>query len=46
MALTPNAKNSAIGMAIGKELLLKGLLVKHGEDQKLTKDELAQMFDK
>jgi hypothetical protein len=46
VALTPNAKNSAIGMAVGKELLLKGLLVDHGEGRKLTEDELAQVFDK
>jgi hypothetical protein len=46
VALIPNAKNSAIGMAIGKELLLKGLLVEHGEGRKLTEDELAQVFDK
>jgi hypothetical protein len=46
VALTLNAKNSAIGMAVGKELLLKCLLVEHGEGRKLTEDELAQVFDK
>jgi hypothetical protein len=46
VALTPNAKNSAIGMVVGKELLLKGLLVKNSEGKKLTKEELAQVFDK
>jgi hypothetical protein len=46
VALIPNAKNSAIGMAIGKEFLLKGLLVEHGEGRKLTEDELAQVFDR
>jgi hypothetical protein len=46
VALTPNAKNSAIGMVVRKELLLKGLLVENGEGKKLTKEELAQVFDK
>jgi hypothetical protein len=46
VALIPNAKNSAIGMVVGKELLLKGLLVEHGEGRKPTEDELAQVFDK
>jgi hypothetical protein len=46
VALTPNAKNSAIGMAVGKELLLNGPLVKNGEGKKLTEEELAQVFDK
>jgi hypothetical protein len=46
VALTPNAKNSTIGMAVGKELLLKGLLVENNEGKKLTKEELAQVFDK
>jgi hypothetical protein len=41
--LTPNAKNSAIGMVVGKELLLKGLLDEHGE---LIEEELAQVFEK
>jgi hypothetical protein len=46
VACTPNAKSSAIRMAVGKELLLKGLLEEHGEAQKLTEDELAQVFDR
>jgi hypothetical protein len=46
VARTPNARSSAIGMAVGKEFLLKGLLDKHGEGRKLTKDELAQVFDR
>ena len=44
VALTPNAKNSAIGMAVGKELLLKGLLDESGEGKMLTEEELAQVF--
>ena len=45
VALTTNAKNNAIGLAIGKELLLKGLLFENGEGKKLTEEELAQVFD-
>ena len=41
VALTPNAKNNAIGMVVGKELLLKGLLDESGEGKKLTEEELA-----
>jgi hypothetical protein len=46
VALIPNAKNSAIGMAVWKELLLKGLLIEYGKGRKLTEDELAQVFNK
>jgi hypothetical protein len=46
VALIPNTKNNAIGMAIRKEFLLKGLLVENGEGKKLTEEELAQVFDK
>jgi hypothetical protein len=37
VALTSNAKNSTIGMAVEKKLLLKGLLDEHGKGRKLTK---------
>jgi hypothetical protein len=33
-------------MAVGKELLLKGLLDEDANGRKLTKTELAQVFDK
>ena len=46
VALTPNAKSSAIGMAVEKELLLKGILDEHSEGRKLIEEELAQIFDK
>jgi hypothetical protein len=46
VSLIPNAKNSAIGMAVGKELLLKGLLDERGEGKKLIEEELAQVFEK
>jgi hypothetical protein len=40
VALTPKAKNSAIGLAVGKELLLKGLLDESGNGRKLFEEEL------
>jgi hypothetical protein len=46
VARTLNAKISAIGMAVGRELLLKGLLDEGANGQKLTETELAQIFDK
>jgi hypothetical protein len=46
VALTPNAKNSAIGLAVGKELLLRGLLDESGEGKKLIEEELAQVFER
>ena len=46
MALTPNAKNNAIGMAIGKELLLKSLLNESGEGKILIEEELAHVFER
>jgi hypothetical protein len=46
VALIPNTKSIAIGMAVGKELLLKGLLDECGEGRKLTEEELVQVLDK
>jgi hypothetical protein len=46
VARTPNAKNSAIGLAVGKELLLKGLIDEHCNGQKLTEDELAGVLER
>lgn len=46
VSLIPNAKNSAIGMAVRKEFLLKGLLNERGKRRKLTEEELAQVFEK
>jgi hypothetical protein len=46
VARTPNAKSSAIGMAVGKELLLKGLLDEDGNGRKLTESELVEVFEK
>jgi hypothetical protein len=46
VALIPKAKNSAIGLAVGKELLLKGLLDESGNGRKLSEEELEQVLDK
>jgi hypothetical protein len=46
VARTPNAKTSAIGLAIGRELLLKGLLDEGNDGRKLTECKLALVFDK
>ena len=43
---TPHAKASAISLAIGRELLLKGLVDESGEGTKLTEEDLAQVFEK
>ena len=41
VARTPHAKASAISLAVGKELLLKGLVDKSGEGNKLGEEEFA-----
>jgi hypothetical protein len=46
VARTPNAKSSTIGMAVGRELLLKGLLNEDGNGRKLTESELVEVFEK
>jgi hypothetical protein len=46
VARSLNAKSSAIGMAVEKELLLKGPLDEDANDWKLKESELAQVFDK
>jgi hypothetical protein len=46
VAQTPNAKSSTIGLVVGRELLLKGLLDEENNGQKLTECELALVFDK
>jgi hypothetical protein len=46
VAKTPDAKNSAIGLAVGKELLLKGLLDESCNGRKLSEGELEQVFDR
>jgi hypothetical protein len=46
VAKMPNAKNSAIGLAVGKELLLKGLIDESCNGRKLSEGELEQVFDK
>ena len=43
---TPHAKASAISLAVGRELLLKGLVDESGEGIKLTEEDLAQVFEK
>ena len=43
---TPHAKASAISLAIGRELLLKGLVDESVEGSKLTEEDLAQVFEK
>ena len=46
VARTPNAKTSAIGLAVGKELLLKSLFNEGDDGRKLTECEIALIFDK
>jgi hypothetical protein len=46
VARTLNAKISTIGMAVGKELFLKGLLDEGANGRKLSETKLAQVFDK
>ena len=43
---TPHAKASAISLAVGRELLLKGLVDESSEGTKLTEEDLAQVFEK
>ena len=43
---TPHAKASAISLAVGRELLLKGLVDESGKERKLTEEDLAQVFEK
>ena len=43
---TPNTKVDAIRMAVGRELLLKGLVDESGNGRKFTKEELKHVFDK
>ena len=46
IARTPHAKASAISLAVGRELLLKGLVDESGEGNKLGEEEFAQIFKK
>jgi hypothetical protein len=46
VARIPNTKTSAIGLAVGRELLLKGLLDEGNDGRKLTECKLALVFDK
>ena len=43
---TPHAKASAISLAVGRKLLLKGLVDESGKGSKLTEEDLAQVFEK
>ena len=46
VAKTPTAKASAIGIAVGKELLMKGLIDEAGDGRMLSKRELDSIFEK
>ena len=46
VARTPHAKASAISLAVGRELLLKGLVDESGEGNKLGEKEFAQILEK
>ena len=46
VAKTPSAKASAIGIAVGKELLMKGLINKDGDGKVLSKLELNCILEK
>ena len=46
VAKTPTAKASAIGIAVGRELLMKGLTDEAGDKKVLSKHELDSVFEK
>ena len=46
MSKTPTAKASAIGIAVGKELLMKGLINEAGGGKVLSEIELNSVFEK
>ena len=46
VAKTPSAKASAIGIAIGKELLMKGLINEDGDGKLLSESELSSVLEK
>ena len=46
VARTPHAKASAISLAVGRELLLKGLVDESEEGNKLGEEEFAQILEK
>ena len=46
VAKTPTAKTSAIGIAVRKELLMKGLIDEAGDGRVLSKRELDSIFEK
>ena len=43
---TPHAKASAISLAVGKELLMKGLVDESGEGKKLSEEDFSQVIQK
>ena len=46
VAKTPTTKSSTIGIAVGRELLLKGLIYEAGDGKVLTENELDLVFEK
>ena len=46
VAKTPTAKVSAIGIAVGKEFLMKGLIDEAGDGRVLSERELDSIFEK
>ena len=46
VAKTPHAKSSAISLAVGRELLMKGLVDENGDGKKLSEDDFAQVLEK
>ena len=46
VAKTPSAKASAIGIAVGKELLMKGLINEDGDGKLLSESELSSVLEK
>ena len=43
---TPHVRASAISLAVGKELLMKGLVDEFGEGQKLSEEDFSQVIQK
>ena len=46
VAKTPSAKANAIGIAVGKELLMKGLINEDGDGKLLSESELSSVLEK
>ena len=46
VARTPDVKASAISLAVGRELLMKGLVDESGDEKKLSEEDFVQVLEK